>query len=74
MSNVKILDYVAKNADVIYYEELEKCGVALTHMNGLFIVSRKYKLLAEPNHECYSNFSEALGRYNHILNIIRSNQ
>lgn len=70
MSKVKILDYVAKKADVIYYEELENCGVALTHMDGLFIVSRKFKLLQEPTHECYSNLSEAIGRYHYILKLI----
>lgn len=73
MSKVKILDYVAKGADVIYYEEMENCGVALTQMDGLFIVSRKFKLLAQPEHERFLTFSEALGRYHYILKLVLSN-
>lgn len=71
MKTVKILDYVAKNADLIYFEELVNVGVALTHLDGIFIVSRKFMLLINASHECYRDFSSALSRYHHILSVVR---
>lgn len=70
MNCVRILDYVAKAAEVIEVDTSSSWGLCLSFFDGRYVVSRKGSCLPDASHDVFKTIGEAKECYREIAKVI----